>query len=162
MNKLYSLITQNIDNLHQKAGNDPKKIIELHGNAFKVRCLSCGFLYDRDEIEERLDKGEEVPYCTKCKGILKPATISFGQAMPEKETREAFRRASECELLIVLGSSLVVYPAASIPLEAVACGAKLGIINLTPTPYDGYAEVVIRGRCGEVMKEVMRQVKQMS
>lgn len=153
--KLDHIITQNVDNLHQRAGSSPEKIIELHGTAFEVRCLECGAQFDRDEIEKRLDKGEEVPRCDHCEGLLKPATISFGQAMPEEETRRSFEMASACDLFIVLGSSLVVYPAASLPLEAVNNGARLAIINLTDTSYDDQADIVIPKKCGEVMKKVM-------
>ena len=160
MGKLDCVITQNIDNLHQRAGNSPEKIIELHRTAFKVKCLKCGEQCDRDNIEQRLDKGEEVPRCNKCGGLLKPATISFGQAMPEKETREAFERARTGDLLIVLGSSLVVFPAASIPMEAVNAGVKLVIVNLTGTPYDGQADIVIYGKCGEIMRKVMEKVQE--
>lgn len=144
MGKLHHIITQNVDNLHQRAGSSPEKIIELHGTAFKVGCLECGVQFDRDEIEKRLDNGEEVPRCPYCEGLLKPATISFGQAMPEAETRKSFDMARVCDLFIVLGSSLVVYPAASLPLEAVNNGARLAIINLTSTPYDDNADILIR------------------
>lgn len=159
MGKLDCVITQNIDNLHQEAGNSPEKVIELHGNAFKVRCLQCGIKYSRDEIQVRLEKGEKIPKCNECGGSLKPRTILFGEAMPESETREAFNRARNCDLLIILGSSLVVYPAAYVPMEAINAGAKLAIINLSNTPYDSYAEIVIHGRCGEVMSEVIKKLK---
>jgi NAD-dependent deacetylase len=155
MGKLRCVITQNVDNLHQRAGSSPEKVIELHGTAFTVRCLECGTLYDREEIEKRLDAGEEVPRCDSCSGILKPATVSFGQAMPEREMSEAFEAARECDLFIVLGSSLVVYPAAQLPHEAVGGGAKLAIINLTATPYDMFAEIVIHAKCGEVMRRMV-------
>jgi NAD-dependent deacetylase len=155
MGKRLTVITQNVDNLHQRAGSSPESVIELHGTAFTVRCLECGALYDREEIEKRLDRGEEVPRCDACSGLLKPATVSFGQAMPEKETAEAFETARMCDLFIVLGSSLVVYPAANLPAAAIEGGAKLAIVNLTMTPYDGYADVVIHARCGETLKEVM-------
>lgn len=155
MGKLERIVTQNVDNLHQRAGSSPEKIIEIHGTAFKVRCLECGADFNRDEIDQRLDGGEEVPRCDFCRGLLKPATISFGQPMPEKETTESFEMARACDFFVVLGSSLVVYPAASLPLEAVNSGAKLAIVNLTSTPYDSYAELVIHARCDEVMGEVM-------
>ena len=159
LGKCHHIITQNVDNLHQRAGSSPEKIIELHGTAFKVKCLECGAYFDRDEVEKRLDKGEEVPRCDHCKGLLKPATISFGQAMPEEETRESFEMARACDLFIVLGSSLVVYPAASLPMEAVNYGSKLAIINLTSTPYDDYADILIQEKCGEVMRKVVALLK---
>jgi NAD-dependent deacetylase len=160
MGKLRAVITQNVDNLHQRAGSSPERVIELHGTAFSVRCLECGALYDREDIEKRLDGGEEVPRCNACSGLLKPATVSFGQAMPEKETSQAFEMARTCDLFIVLGSSLVVYPAAYLPSAAIEGGAKLAIINLTGTPYDGHADVVIHAKCGEALKKVMTLLEQ--
>jgi len=142
--KLLAVVTQNIDRLHHKAGNSPEKIIELHGTAFSVSCLSCGKKYDRDEIERRIrEEGIKVPYCDECGGILKPDTISFGQALPQDKLNMAFEYASICDLCIVLGSSLVVYPAASVPAHAVQSGAKLIIVNRDPTPFDSDATLVI-------------------
>jgi NAD-dependent deacetylase len=142
--KLLAIVTQNIDHLHHKAGNSAEKIIEIHGTAFAVYCLSCGKTYDRDEIQARIKSGVKVPYCDDCDGILKPATISFGQAMPQDEMARAVMYARECDLCIVLGSSLVVYPAASIPAQAVESGAKLMIINRDETPFDSRADLVVR------------------
>ena len=154
LGKLDRIITQNVDNLHQRAGSSPEKIIEIHGTACTVKCLECEAKYARDEIERRLDTGVEVPRCDHCTGLLKPATISFGQAMPEKETRESFETAGACDLFIVLGSSLVVHPAASLPSEAVNSGARLAIVNLTSTPYDNEATLVIHAQCGDIMRQV--------
>lgn len=159
MGKLDCLITQNIDNLHQKAGLDENKILELHGNTMKVACLSCHNSYTRKEIQEWLENGIEVPCCEKCKGILKPTTIAFGQSMPVRETEEAERKSRNCELFIAMGSSLVVHPAALMPLYAKEGGARLVIINLTPTPYDGQADLVISGKAGEVFPEILATVK---
>ncbi len=159
LDKLDCIITQNIDGLHQKAGNSEDKIIELHGTAMHVTCLNCKKRYDRDEIQERLRKGIKVPYCDDCGGPLKPATISFGQAMPERETREAYHRSSICDLFIVIGSSLVVQPAASMPLVAKRNGAKLVIINRDPTPYDEMADIVIHGQAGSTMASILQCVK---
>ena len=143
MEKLIAIVTQNIDRLHHKAGNSPDKIIEIHGTVSSVSCLDCGKTYDRDDIEERLRSGVKVPYCDDCSGILKPDTISFGQAMPTDKMALAFTYAQECNLCIVLGSSLVVYPAASVPAHAVKRGAALMIINRDETPLDSQADVVI-------------------
>jgi len=143
MGKLIAIVTQNIDHLHHRAGNSPEKIIEIHGTAFSVSCLSCGKKYDRDDIEERIMLGVKVPYCDDCSGILKPDTISFGQAMPEDKMARAINHALECDLCITLGSSLVVYPAASVPAKAVESGAKLMIINRDETPLDSVADVVV-------------------
>ena len=155
MGKLLAIVTQNIDNLHQKAGNSPEKIIEIHGTAFSVTCLNCGKVYDRDEIHQRLCRGEADPRCDSCSGILKPATISFGQAMPEDKMGLAFQYVRECDLCIVLGSSLVVYPAASVPEHAASQGAKLMIINLTPTPLDAQADLVIHDSVSKVLGEMV-------
>ena len=143
MGKLLAVVTQNIDHLHHKAGNSPEKIIEVHGTAFSVSCLNCGKKYDRDEIEDRISSGIKVPYCDECLGVLKPDTISFGQAMPQDKMTQAMIYAGECDLCIVLGSSLVVYPAASIPSHAVMNGARLIIINRDNTSLDPDADLVI-------------------
>jgi NAD-dependent deacetylase len=159
LGKLDCVITQNIDGLHFKAGNSEEKIIQLHGTAMYVSCLSCNKRYDRDKIQERMRKGLKVPYCDDCGGPLKPATISFGQSMPEKETQEAYHRSSISDLFIAIGSSLVVQPAASMPLVAKRNGAKLVIINRDPTPYDDMADVVIHGEAGPVMASILEYVK---
>ncbi|HMK53087.1 MAG TPA: Sir2 family NAD-dependent protein deacetylase, partial [Thermodesulfobacteriota bacterium] len=160
LDKLDCVITQNIDGLHFKAGNSEEKILQLHGTAIFVSCLSCQKRYDRDEIQERIKKGQKAPRCDGCGGLLKPATISFGQSMPEKETQEAYHRSSICDLFIVIGSSLVVQPAASMPLVAKKNGAKLVIINRDPTPYDDMADLVIHGQAGSTMASIMEYVKQ--
>ncbi len=153
--KLLAVVTQNIDHLHFKAGNSPDKIIELHGMAFSVSCLSCGKKYDRDKIQERINSGVRVPYCDDCSGILKPDTISFGQAMPEDKVAQANKCASECDLCIVLGSSLVVYPAASVPVRAVQNGAKLIIINRDETPIDSDADLVIHESVSKALGQMI-------
>jgi NAD-dependent deacetylase len=150
LGKLIGIVTQNIDNLHHKAGNAPENIIEIHGNAFTVSCLSCGKKYDRGVIQERLQSGVKVPYCDDCSGILKPDTVSFGQSMPEAKMAKAYRLAGECDLCIVLGSSLAVYPAAYIPMHALEKGAKLIIINRDGTGLDSKADLVIHDSIGRV------------
>jgi NAD-dependent deacetylase len=149
--RLRAIVTQNIDRLHHKAGNSPEKIIEIHGTAFSVSCLSCGRRYERLDIEERLRNGDADPACDECAGVLKPETISFGQAMPQDKVAAALRHARACDLCIVLGSSLVVYPAASVPVEAADSGAPLIIVNREETPLDHRARAVIRGSVSEVM-----------
>jgi len=153
--KLLAIVTQNIDHLHHKAGNSPEKIIELHGTGISVSCLSCKKRYDRDEIEARLRSGVKVPYCDDCHGILKPDTISFGQAMPVEEMEQSIRYAAQCDLCVVLGSSLVVYPAASVPLHAVQSGARLMIVNRDPTPQDAEADLVIRISVSEALGQML-------
>ncbi|MBW1716140.1 MAG: Sir2 family NAD-dependent protein deacetylase [Deltaproteobacteria bacterium] len=155
MGKLIAIVTQNIDRLHHKAGNSPDKIIEIHGTVSSVSCLDCGKTYDRDDIEERLRSGLKVPYCDNCSGILKPDTISFGQAMPTEKMELAFTYAQECNLCIVLGSSLVVYPAASVPAHAVERGAALMIINRDETPLDSQADVVIHESVSSALGEMV-------
>jgi len=159
LGKLDCVITQNIDGLHFKAGNSEDKVIQLHGTAMYVSCLTCGKRYDRDEIQERLRKGLKAPHCDDCRGPLKPATISFGQSMPEKETQEAYHRSSLSDLFVVIGSSLVVQPAASMPLVAKRNGAKLVIINRDPTSYDDMADLVIHGQAGPIMESILKEVK---
>jgi NAD-dependent deacetylase len=153
--KLLAIVTQNIDRLHHRAGNSPEKIIEIHGTAFSVSCLSCGKKYDRDEIEARIRSSPKTPECDDCSGILKPDTISFGQAMPEKEMTRAIQHAAESDLCLVLGSSLVVYPAASVPVHAVESGANLIIVNRDETPLDSMADVVIHDSVSSVLDQIV-------
>lgn len=159
LGKLDCVITQNIDNLHQKSGVPEEKVIELHGTLKWVTCLECGQRYPREEIQARLDSGIKVPRCDSCSGIMKPATVAFGQPMPERETREAEARAAACDLFLVAGSSLVVYPAAQMPLIAKEHSAKLIIINLMPTPHDRYADIVIHEKTGPVLSQIVDQLK---
>ncbi len=160
MGKLNCVITQNIDNLHQAAGNSPAKIIELHGTAKWVRCLSCERRYPSEEIIAWLRGGKTDPRCSTCSGILKLATVAFGEPMPIREVLEAEARSRASDLFLVIGSSLVVYPAADMPHYALASGSKLIIVNLEPTHLDGQADVVIRGRAGGVMSAIMARVRQ--
>ncbi len=159
LGKLDCVITQNIDNLHQKAGVPEDKVFELHGNMGWVVCLSCHRRFPMPGVLQKIKEGIEVPDCPDCQGILKPDAVFFGEALPQETLREAMRRAQNCDLLIVIGSSLAVYPAAYVPTYAREAGATLAIVNLTPTPFDHYAEVVIRGGAGEVMSKVMEKVR---
>lgn len=153
--RVRAVVTQNIDGLHQRAGSAPEHVIEIHGTALFVDCLSCKERSPREEIHSRVVAGETVPECRRCGGILKPATVSFGQAMPEQETALAFEHARSCDTFLVIGSSLVVYPAAYLPVRAVESGARLILVNLEPTPCDELAEVVLQGKAGEVMAALM-------
>ena len=159
LGKLDCVITQNIDGLHQKSGIPEEKVIELHGTMQWVVCLECSQKYSREQIQSRLESGEKVPRCDACSGIIKPATISFGQAMPERETSESQKRAAGCDLFLVAGSSLVVYPAAQMPVVAKDNGAKLVIINLTSTPHDHYADIIINEKTGETLSRIVELVK---
>jgi NAD-dependent deacetylase len=148
--RLTHVITQNIDGLHQKAGSDPARTIELHGTAHRVRCLDCGRSWPADVIQARLD-GEPLPACTECGGLLRAATVLFGEALPEAPLRDAIAAARACDLMLVVGSSLVVQPAARLPELAKASGARLAIINNQPTPLDPLADVVVRANAGPTL-----------
>jgi len=159
LGKLDCVITQNIDNLHQKAGVPDDRVFELHGNMGWVVCLSCRRRFPMPEVLQKIEEGIEVPDCPDCKGILKPDAVFFGEALPQETLREATRRSRNCDLFIVIGSTLVIYPAAYIPTYAVEAGAKLAIVNLTSTPFDHYAAVAIQGGAGEIMPRVMERVR---
>jgi NAD-dependent deacetylase len=149
--KLGCVITQNIDGLHQKGGCPEESVIELHGTNLKALCLHCGRAWPCEEIQERLEAGDLDPKCEACGGLIKPATVSFGQPMPEEEMRRALECAIGSDLMLMIGSSLQVEPAASIPGEARRAGARLIFINRTPTPWDHIAEVIFRESAAEVM-----------
>ncbi len=153
--KLIAMITQNVDGLHRRAGHDPGLLIELHGTMVEAVCLSCGQRCAVDECFERVHAGELAPECRACGGFLKPATVSFGQAMPEDAMRRAVAACQSCDLFLSVGSSLVVYPAAGLPQLARQAGAKLIIINRTPTPLDGIADIVIREEIGSVLPQIV-------
>lgn len=154
---LAEVITQNIDGLHQKAGSDPARTIELHGSAHRVRCLDCGGTWEALGIQARLER-ELPPACEVCGGILRAATVLFGEAMPEAPLRRAFAAAQRCDAMLVVGSSLVVQPAARLPEVAVASGAKLAIVNNEPTPLDELATVIVRAGAGAVLEAVAEAV----
>jgi NAD-dependent deacetylase len=149
--QLTAVVTQNIDGLHQRAGHDPDRVIELHGNAHSVRCLDCDALSSRQSIHARLLAGDEEPRCSGCGGVLKPMTVSFGEPMPRWPLRRAEEVVRQSDLVLVIGSSLVVYPAAGLPSIGVSAGARLAIVNDTPTPLDVQATLVARGRAGEIL-----------
>jgi len=160
LGKLDCVITQNVDSLHQKAGVPQDKVFELHGNMQWAKCLRCGRSYPFEYIKARLDEGEEIPDCEACHGILKPAAVFFGEPLPAKVLEEATSRSYNSDLFIVIGSTLVIYPAAYMPIYAVRSGAKLVIINLSSTPMDMEATVLIRAKAGEVMLKVIQRVRQ--
>lgn len=155
LGRLAALITQNIDGLHQRAGSSPELIVELHGNAHQVRCLACGARDERAAVHGRVEAGEAEPPCQRCGGVLKPATVSFGEPMPADEVGRAERAARSCDLFVVVGSSLVVYPAAGLPELALQAGAPLAIVNASPTHLDPYAAVRIEAKAGEVLPDVV-------
>jgi NAD-dependent deacetylase len=154
--RLAALVTQNIDGLHQKAGSSPDKVFELHGTVHKVACLDCNATWPREEITDKMDREAiDVPYCPHCQGPLKCATIAFGQALPSEVITSSFVHARNCDLFLTIGSSLVVQPACYLPLDAKRAGARLILVNLDPTPYDQFMDLVFRGKAGAVMAELM-------
>lgn len=148
------LITQNIDGLHQKGGVSPERVIEIHGTNMEAECLGCGIRTPIEEIQQKLDAGETELLCDRCAGMIKPATIMFGQSMPEEEMRRAWECAAGCDLLFMIGSSLQVEPAASIPRIAHERGASLIFVNRTDTPWDHIASVRFTEAAGEVMARI--------
>jgi NAD-dependent deacetylase len=160
LGKLDCVITQNIDNLHQKAGVPDEKVFELHGNMKWAICLDCGRRYPFEEIKSRLDSGEDIPACQFCHGTLKPDIVMFGEQLPYEVLEEAGRRSRAADLFIVIGSTLVVYPAAYMPMYAVESGARLVIINLSDTPMDGQAAVLINARAGDTMAAIVIKAKE--
>jgi len=146
--KTEAVITQNVDNLHQASGIPDDKVIELHGNASYATCLSCHIRYEMADLEAQFHKHERVDPCARCGGIIKTATISFGQAMPEEAMARAQAAVEACDLCVVVGSSLVVYPAAGFPEYAKRLGAGLGIVNREETPLDSLADVVVHEEIG--------------
>jgi NAD-dependent deacetylase len=149
--KLHALITQNIDGLHQKAGNSPELVIEVHGTVHGVVCLSCGWKGPMQAALERVRRGESDPACTHCGGILKSDTISFGQALVPEVIDRARRAAAEADLLISVGTSLQVYPIAGAVPAAKHAGARVVIVNAQPTPFDDVADAVFNESISEVL-----------
>jgi NAD-dependent deacetylase len=149
------IVTQNVDGLHQKSGVAEDRIIELHGNSTYARCLDCGARYELEPIRVKFESTGELPRCTFCAGLIKTATISFGQPMPEKEMSRAEEVVLACDLLVVLGSSLVVYPAAAFPMLAKRNGAGLAIVNREPTEQDEVADLVLHAPIGAIMSAAL-------
>ncbi len=149
--KCSSVITQNVDNLHQASGVPADRIIELHGNASYATCLECGVRHELDELKILYEATGDLPACRVCSGLVKTATISFGQAMPAEPMARAEAETLACDLFLVLGSSLVVYPAAGFPLLAKRNGARLVIVNREETELDPYADLVLHDEIGPVM-----------
>jgi NAD-dependent deacetylase len=147
--KLSTVVTQNIDGLHQAAGNS--HVIELHGTNMSASCLSCSLQWPIAEIQDRLEAGDLDPHCPDCDGLIKPDTISFGQSMPQEAMEQAYRAATSCDLMLMIGSSLEVQPANQIPLAAHQAGATLIFLNRTPTPYDHLARLCFPESAGKVM-----------
>ncbi|MCF8467155.1 MAG: Sir2 family NAD-dependent protein deacetylase [Sneathiella sp.] len=154
--KIAAVITQNIDGLHQASGIEEEDVIEVHGNTTYAKCLNCHERVSLDEVREVFSIEETLPTCGHCGGIVKTATISFGQPMPVMEMRRAEAAAQAADLFLAIGSSLVVYPAADIPLVAKQAGARLVILNREPTPLDRFADLVVQGEIGETLEYVTK------
>jgi len=152
--KLRALVTQNIDGLHQIAGHSPAKIVEVHGTMRDVMCMSCGWRGPAGPVLDRVRAGEADPRCAACAGILKSATISFGQALVPEVIAAAVQAAENADLLLAIGSSLQVYPVASLVPLAKSSGARVVIVNAEPTPFDQLADAVIHAPIGEVLPQI--------
>jgi NAD-dependent deacetylase len=158
---LDTLVTQNVDGLHLAAGNDPQRVVEVHGTMRFVACLSCGARTPMADVLDRVRAGEEDPPCTEpssggpCGGILKSATISFGQNLVAEDLVRSEEAARRCDLLLAVGSTLSVYPAAGLVPIAHRAGARIVIVNAQPTEYDAVADVVVRGQIGDVLPSIV-------
>ena len=152
MGKLKSVITQNIDGLHQEAGST--RVIELHGTTRIIHCVDCSQEYVFDDVFTLLEK-ELPPLCKKCRGILRPAVVFFGESLDPEVLQLAYDEVNSCDFLLAVGSSLVVYPAADLPVRAKQAGAMLAIVNIDPTPLDDMADFIIHGQAGRVLSDVI-------
>lgn len=155
MGLLKGLITQNIDGLHQAAGNSEDNVVELHGRIDITVCIDCGARLDTGLVIDRVNSGEAVPVCEKCQGLLKPATISFGQELPSDKLEKAISLSRQSDVFLAIGSSLTVHPAAAMPGLALDNGARLIIVNNTSTPYDDNAHLVINSIAGQTLSGVV-------
>jgi len=153
--KARAVITQNVDNLHQHAGVPADQVIELHGNASYATCLDCGLRHELAELKSLYQATGDLPACRACGGLVKTATISFGQAMPQEPMARAEAETLACDLFLVLGSSLVVYPAAAFPGQAKRNGARLAILNREPTEQDRIADLALHDEIGPAMSSVV-------
>ncbi len=158
--KLKAIVTQNVDFLHSRAGNT--KVLEIHGSSQTSRCLSCSKEFYYTEVEEFLDEGQLPPRCPECDGLIKTNTVLFGEQLPYNVVEQARVEIVAADLLIVIGSSLTVYPAAALPSLAVQTGTRLLIVNKEFTPMDIYADVAIRGMAGEIMSKILTILKEIS
>ncbi len=152
---LDTLVTQNIDGLHQAAGLDPARVVEVHGTIHEVVCLQCADRTPMDDTLDRVRAGEDDPTCRRCGGMLKSATISFGQNLVEADLERAFDAAARCDLLLAVGSTLSVYPVAAMVPTASRAGAEIVVVNLEPTDMDDLADAVVRGSISEVLPVIV-------
>jgi len=155
LGKLHTLITQNVDELHQQAGTSPDKIVEIHGTTRKVKCLVCGWRAEMEVVLQRVRAGDPDPHCTECGGILKSDTVSFGQSLDPENLERAEMAAHDADLFLAVGTSLAVFPINETARIAKSAGAKLVIINREPTPFDLLADVVIHDSISDVLPAVV-------
>jgi NAD-dependent deacetylase len=155
---LDTLVTQNIDGLHHKAGSSPEKIVEIHGNVREVKCLSCPWRAPMEVALDRVRAGEDDPDCPECGGILKSATISFGENLVPEDLARAQQASARADLFLAVGTTLTVYPAAGLPEYALANGARLVVLNAEPTPFDLAADAIVREPLGEALPAIVGAV----
>jgi NAD-dependent deacetylase len=156
--RLHTLVTQNVDGLHQAAGSSPERIVEIHGTVHGVKCLVCEWRGPMEETLARVEAGEEDPRCLECGGMLKSATISFGENLVPADLDRSQRAAAAADLFLALGTSLGVYPAAGLPEIALSAGARLVIMNQQPTPFDDYAEATSAAPLGEILPALVERL----
>lgn len=156
--KVQAVVTQNVDNLHQASGVPQDQVIELHGNASHAACLDCGERHELAELKAPFLSDGDIPACRRCGGLVKQATISFGQPMPKAPMRRAEQETLACDLFLVLGCSLRVFPAAAFPLVAKRRGARLAIVNREPTKLDPQADLILHDEIGPAMSEVVERL----
>ena len=152
---LHTLVTQNVDGLHLRAGSSPDVVVEIHGTAHEVKCLDCGWRGPMQETLDRVRAGEDDPPCLVCGGMLKSGTISFGESLVEADLTRAQRAALGADVFLAIGTSLGVYPAAALPEFALSNGARLVIANAEPTPFDGAADAIVRERLGIALPAIV-------
>ena len=155
--KLHVLITQNVDGLHHAAGTSPDRIVEIHGTVREVMCMACGDRNPMQHAFDRVDAGEEDPPCEKCGGILKSATISFGQGLVARDLQRAEEAAHDCDLMLTIGTSLGVYPVAGVVPLAKRAGARVVIVNAEPTELDELADAILRGGIAELLPAILSE-----
>jgi NAD-dependent deacetylase len=155
---LHTLVTQNVDGLHQAAGTSPDIMIEIHGTVHEAKCLTCGWRGPMEDTLARVRAGEDDPACLECGGMLKSATISFGENLVPADLERAQRAAAGADVFLAVGTSLGVYPAAALPEIALRNGAVLAVLNAEETPFDGVAEYVLRDRLGEVLPDLVGRI----
>jgi NAD-dependent deacetylase len=155
---LHTLVTQNIDGLHRAAGTSPEVLVEIHGNVHGVKCLSCAWRTSMESTLERVRAGDDDPRCPECGGILKSATISFGESLVPADLQRAQDAAAGADVFLAAGTSLGVYPAAALPEQAMQAGAILMILNAQETPFDRYADAVVRDQLGTVLPAIVERI----